>query len=38
MKPLAIGITAGDPNGIGPEVALKAALQPQPAVSGEAVI
>ena len=31
MKPLAIGITAGDPNGIGPEVALKAALQPQPA-------
>ena len=31
MKPLAIGLTAGDPNGIGPEVALKAALQPQPA-------
>ena len=31
MKTLAIGITAGDPNGIGPEVALKAALQPQPA-------
>ncbi len=30
MKILAIGITAGDPNGIGPEVALKAALQPQP--------
>ncbi|MGD9782706.1 MAG: 4-hydroxythreonine-4-phosphate dehydrogenase PdxA [Kiritimatiellia bacterium] len=31
MKPVAIGITAGDPNGIGPEIALKAALQPQPA-------
>ena len=31
MKPLAIGITAGDPNGIGPEVALRAALRPQPA-------
>lgn len=31
MKTLAIGITAGDPNGIGPEVALRAALQPQPA-------
>ncbi len=31
MKTIAIGITAGDPNGIGPEVALKAALQPQPA-------
>lgn len=31
MKPIAIGLTAGDPNGIGPEVALKAALQPQPA-------
>ncbi|HPC19808.1 MAG: 4-hydroxythreonine-4-phosphate dehydrogenase PdxA [Kiritimatiellae bacterium] len=29
--PLCIGITAGDPNGIGPEVALKAALGPQPA-------
>lgn len=28
---LAIGITAGDPNGIGPEVALKATLQSQPA-------
>ena len=31
MKPIAIGLTAGDPNGIGPEVALRAALQPQPA-------
>ena len=31
MKPLAIGLTAGDPNGIGPEVALRAALRPQPA-------
>ena len=31
MKPIAIGLTAGDPNGIGPEVALKAARQPQPA-------
>ncbi len=31
MKTLAIGLTAGDPNGIGPEVALRAALQPQPA-------
>ena len=31
MKTLAIGITAGDANGIGPEVALRAALQPQPA-------
>ena len=31
MKSLAIGITAGDPNGIGPEVALRAALRPQPA-------
>jgi len=31
MKTLAIGITAGDPNGIGPEVALKATLKPQPA-------
>ena len=31
MKTLAIGITAGDPNGIGPEVALRAALRPQPA-------
>ena len=31
MSILAIGITAGDSNGIGPEVALKAALQPQPA-------
>jgi 4-hydroxythreonine-4-phosphate dehydrogenase len=31
MTPLAIGLTAGDPNGIGPEVALAAALQPQPA-------
>jgi 4-hydroxythreonine-4-phosphate dehydrogenase len=31
MKPIAIGLTAGDPNGIGPETALKAALQPQPA-------
>ncbi len=31
MKPIAIGLTAGDPNGIGPEVALQAALQPQPA-------
>jgi len=31
VKPLAIGITAGDPNGIGPEVALRAALRPQPA-------
>ena len=31
MKPLAIGLTAGDPNGIGPEVALQAARQPQPA-------
>lgn len=30
MKTLAIGLTAGDPNGIGPEVALAAALQPQP--------
>ena len=31
MKTRAIGITAGDPNGIGPEVALRAALAPQPA-------
>ena len=31
MKPIAIGLTAGDPNGIGPEVALRTALQPQPA-------
>ena len=31
MKPLVIGLTAGDPNGIGPEVALRAALRPQPA-------
>ena len=31
MKPLAIGITAGAPNGNGPEVALRAALRPQPA-------
>ena len=31
MKPLAIGLTAGDPNGIGPEIALKAAHRPQPA-------
>ncbi len=31
MKPIAIGLTAGDPNGIGPEVALRAALRPQPA-------
>ena len=31
MKTLAIGLTAGDANGIGPEVALRAALQPQPA-------
>ena len=31
MKSLAIGLTAGDANGIGPEVALRAALQPQPA-------
>ncbi|MGD9613477.1 MAG: 4-hydroxythreonine-4-phosphate dehydrogenase PdxA [Kiritimatiellia bacterium] len=31
MNPLAIGITAGDPNGIGPEIALRAALRPQPA-------
>jgi len=31
MKTLAIGLTAGDPNGIGPEVALRAARQPQPA-------
>ncbi len=31
MKTIAIGITAGDSNGIGPEVALRAALQPQPA-------
>ena len=31
MKTLAIGLTAGDPNGIGPEVALRTALQPQPA-------
>lgn len=31
MKTLAIGLTCGDPNGIGPEVALRAALQPQPA-------
>lgn len=31
MKTIAIGITAGDSNGIGPEVVLKAALQPQPA-------
>ncbi len=31
MKTLAIGITAGDANGIGPEVAFRAALQPQPA-------
>ena len=31
MKTIAIGLTAGDPNGIGPEVALRAALRPQPA-------
>jgi 4-hydroxythreonine-4-phosphate dehydrogenase len=31
MPRIAIGITAGDPNGIGPEVALAAALRPQPA-------
>jgi 4-hydroxythreonine-4-phosphate dehydrogenase len=31
VKTVAIGITAGDPNGIGPEVALRTALQPQPA-------
>jgi 4-hydroxythreonine-4-phosphate dehydrogenase len=31
MKTVAIGITAGDPNGIGPEVALRAALASQPA-------
>ena len=30
MKRIAIGLTAGDPNGIGPEVSLRAALQPQP--------
>lgn len=30
MKSIAIGLTAGDSNGIGPEVALRAALQPQP--------
>ncbi|NLB65093.1 MAG: 4-hydroxythreonine-4-phosphate dehydrogenase PdxA [Lentisphaerae bacterium] len=30
MKPIVIGCTAGDPNGIGPEVTLRAALQPQP--------
>lgn len=31
MKTLSIAITSGDPNGIGPEVALRAALRPQPA-------
>jgi 4-hydroxythreonine-4-phosphate dehydrogenase len=31
MNTIAIGLTAGDPNGIGPEVALKTAFQPQPA-------
>lgn len=31
MKTLAIGVTAGDPNGIGPEIALRAAWRPQPA-------
>lgn len=31
MKSIAIGVTAGDPNGIGPEIALRTALQPQPA-------
>ena len=31
MKPCAIGIICGDPNGIGPEVALRVARQPQPA-------
>lgn len=31
MKPIVIGLTAGDPNGVGPEVSLRAALQPQPA-------
>lgn len=30
MKPIAIGITAGDPNGIGPEVAFRAARARQP--------
>ncbi len=30
MKRIAIGLTAGDPNGIGPEVSLRTALQPQP--------
>ena len=31
MKSLAIGLTAGDPNGIGPEIVLKTARRPQPA-------
>lgn len=31
MPPLAIGLTAGDTNGIGPEVVLRTALQPHPA-------
>ena len=31
MKTIAIGITAGDPNGIGPEVALRAVRARQPA-------
>ena len=31
MKSIAIGLTAGDPNGIGPEIVLQAARRPQPA-------
>jgi len=31
VKSVAIGLTSGDPNGIGPEVSLRAASRPQPA-------